>query len=258
MYGDGRIVFDASDIDVKIHDRDERAEDPAIYAKRFDTAPFLGREGSGVSFSICPDKTHMRSLLLAFWKGNLEALDDKTLCASLDGFSFLNEADSTALDTDNFKLDLEDGEATRSGSAMDVDGNDDDSIQGNAYDDRDLGQDDVDIDDYSLAGDIPMAAFDDGVDDEAWGMAANGDGVGSDVVDAQVPVGGRTGGDLMTQLTSSLVASGGNDMYSYFDAALMRNWAGPLHWKVQRPVANARRKRVVNELSECYSLIRPL
>jgi len=27
------------------------------------------------------------------------------------------------------------------------------------------------------------------------------------------------------------------DMFSYFDAAFMRNWAGPEHWKLRRPVA---------------------
>lgn len=26
------------------------------------------------------------------------------------------------------------------------------------------------------------------------------------------------------------------DMFSYFDAAFMRNWAGPEHWKLRRPV----------------------
>lgn len=26
------------------------------------------------------------------------------------------------------------------------------------------------------------------------------------------------------------------DMFSYFDSAFMRNWAGPEHWKLRRPV----------------------
>jgi hypothetical protein len=28
--------------------------------------------------------------------------------------------------------------------------------------------------------------------------------------------------------------SGGNDVYSYFDDHMIRNWAGPMHWKLTR------------------------
>lgn len=31
-----------------------------------------------------------------------------------------------------------------------------------------------------------------------------------------------------------LLGKGSTDIYSYFDAALMRNWAGPEHWKLRR------------------------
>ncbi|ORX96251.1 barren [Basidiobolus meristosporus CBS 931.73] len=30
------------------------------------------------------------------------------------------------------------------------------------------------------------------------------------------------------------MANGGDDVYSYFDSAFMKNWAGPEHWKLQR------------------------
>jgi condensin complex subunit 2 len=44
MYGDGRMVFDAGDIDVKIHDRQDVAniyEDPLIYQKSIDISGIL-------------------------------------------------------------------------------------------------------------------------------------------------------------------------------------------------------------------------
>lgn len=43
-----------------------------------------------------------------------------------------------------------------------------------------------------------------------------------------------------------IMAGEENDMFSYFDSAFMRNWAGPEHWKM---------KRVVNKGAYSYILL---
>jgi condensin complex subunit 2 len=35
---------------------------------------------------------------------------------------------------------------------------------------------------------------------------------------------------------SALRNNGDNDMFNYFDSTLAKNWAGPEHWKLRRPV----------------------
>ncbi|KAF7722954.1 hypothetical protein EC973_002465 [Apophysomyces ossiformis] len=115
--------------------------------------------------------------------------------------------------------------------------------------DRDPPQDDVDIDaekhDIVNANTVDDDAgdffdYDDaegpllgGLDDDAFNDDGHGSDHGDTNVAEDVDPAGFEEGDFM------MAFKDGNekDLFSYFDSTLTKNWAGPEHWKLRRPVS---------------------
>ncbi|KAG8220891.1 condensin complex subunit 2/barren [Butyriboletus roseoflavus] len=206
-----RIVFDASDSMAKVVDEEE-----SILESEEDV-----------------DLSYLRSHFLP----DLEILEDNVIAHSLAEFSFTHDNitfDDTTLYRDDTRADEEDDDGNGTGfdafgdnNAMDVDGSGipqtEDFFQGDQTVD----------DDYACGG-----AF--GGDDYGSGHD------GSPVVDAQqgqnfrpgafVPFDPRripTERDLVMAMTD---ADGESGIMGYFDQNIMKNWAGPEHWKLRKVI----------------------
>jgi condensin complex subunit 2 len=142
----------------------------------------------------------------------LESLQERMVCPSLQHFKFseLHQPFFADLNTE------------------DTDVMDDDGIQ------------QIDLTSTAPVLETPMdfAGFDDDVDEMGpmdmddgggdWAPTQNGP-IGDDAKQETRRVSMRPGQELLISLTE-----GQHDIYSYFDSTLVKNWAGPAHWKVQR------------------------
>ncbi|RKO87660.1 condensin complex subunit 2/barren [Blyttiomyces helicus] len=132
----------------------------------------------------------------------LSGLWDQAICAPLDSFEF-NSSDSAA----SLPFDLKTSD--------------------DAFNYDDLGPLDVDDDDGDVGG---GAAYDYGGGDDFNNGDPEGElHVGRASAD-DMPVGFSFGGSAGLP-----IANQEEDLFSYFDSALLRNWAGPEHWR-SRPV----------------------
>ncbi|KAF8141674.1 condensin complex subunit 2/barren [Boletus edulis] len=202
-----RIVFDASDSMAKVVDEEE---------------PILEPEDD-------VDLSYLRSHFLR----DLVILEDKAIAHSLADFSFTHD-DMTFDDSTLYQDD------TR-GEEQDVDGNEafGDNIE-------------IDVDGGGLAQTEDFFQGDQAVDDDyAGGSPFGGDDYGSghdgspgaDVPQGQnlrpgafVPFDPRripTERDLVMAMTD---ADGENNIMGYFDQNIMKNWAGPEHWKLRKVI----------------------
>ncbi len=162
---------------------------------------------------------------------NLEDLEDKAICHSLDGFSFSKDAfaiddltmfrdDIAGVDTwdddDNEPAGFNDDGALA--QPMDVDG---------AVEDFFVGDQAV-HDDYVDQLDSPSAGS-----EHAEGREEGGSGGG-----APVPFDPRRAGPNENDLFVAPTEGDGEGglMFDYFDHSKMKNWAGPEHWKLRKVV----------------------
>ncbi|KAF9330868.1 hypothetical protein BG006_006220 [Podila minutissima] len=132
-------------------------------------------------------------------------------------------------------------------------GDEDDEDGGEDNDERGTHEDSV----MRIGSEMPMAddGFDDfDNDDDQGGFFASQDDGDDGAMAVDTPVKEEViedaFGDLDEQIAAQraglqlgsnnllenedLLGKGSTDIYSYFDAALMRNWAGPEHWKLRR------------------------
>ncbi|KAF9245289.1 condensin complex subunit 2/barren [Melanogaster broomeanus] len=191
-----RIVFDAGDSMARVVDEEEPQIEPEEEV----------------------DLSYLRSQFLP----DLDILEDKAIAHSLAGFSFAHDNIATMTTT-----------GTNTGSmhsagtnAMDIDG-------GGAPQTEDFFQGDQAVeDDYGGA--------DGGFGGDEYGGGDNGspdaDGQPGTRPGAFVPFDPRripTERDLVMAMTD---ADGDSGIMGYFDQNIMKNWAGPEHWKLRKVI----------------------
>lgn len=171
---------------------------------------------------------------------DLEILDDRAIAHSLVEFSFTCDnmtLDDTTLYRDDTRADEDDDGGNGAGfdvfgdnNAMDVDG-------GGFPQTEDFFQGDQAVDDDCAGG----GAF--GGDDYGSGHDGSPDADAQQAQQGQnfrpgafVPFDPRripTERDLIMAMTD---ADGGNGIMGYFDQNIMKNWAGPEHWKLRKVI----------------------
>ncbi|KAI9832384.1 MAG: hypothetical protein M1819_004372 [Sarea resinae] len=240
--GRGRIVFDSSDdagdATAKQHARrrksDANVEEPEAEELE-DGTPELQEDDDGETEEDA--EVDIASLGAKFFP-DLARLDEQDICPSLKNFDLGDPAGSLDLPflkaPEEWRRDKETsgGLGDKSGIFLD--------------EDNPAGFDD---DDGALGGfDLPPdTGFGEG--GEAWARDAaiepqmrvhNGvfdhDG-GADGEDGDgMAVGGFEGGsgDYIVSLNQDKNIGGHEDILSYFDQALRKNWAGPEHWRIRR------------------------
>ena len=216
-----RVIFDASDSMGKVgEDEDllEPEDDVDLTALRSETVTFFPASyphlaGSGDFF---PD---------------LEVLDRKAISHSLEGFSF--SSDSWALDEATlFRDDT---------PVHDVAGNEVDGFEPGSTGDFDGGNSALPEEDFFM-GDH-TAGDDFGGDDLGPGGYNAEDGENGSV-DPQAGTEGtqnvafdpRRAPNERALIMAMTDADGDGGMLDYFDQSLLKNWAGPQHWKLRKAV----------------------
>jgi len=169
---------------------------------------------------------------------NLDALEDKEIAPSLENFSF--SKDSLPFDESLYRDDtrVEEGDEDENGAAFDAFGAGDapmDIDGGGPPETQDFFQGDQAIDDDFYSGDG-------GAGGDDYGRAESGS-VGAEGEQGQttrsgpfVPFDPRkapTERDLVVAMTD---ADGQSGLLGYFDQNVMKNWAGPEHWKLRRVI----------------------
>lgn len=143
----------------------------------------------------------------------------KTITESLANFRFSSDANADLLDVIGQNLNLDDD--TDSNAPLDDNVNNMD-FGGDGFD---VGGDDGPAEDFFTGDQAVEEVY---VAAEHAGDGGSGPAPLGPVenFDPRRPPGER---DLTVTLTE-----GGEDMLDYFDATIMKNWAGPQHWKLRR------------------------
>lgn len=150
---------------------------------------------------------------------DIDALKDLQICPSLQGYNFFSETDLNMPSLDHDEPgNILDGNVNLPNDNMDLpdfgvqDGFDDDFA--------------VDFFDYDDGG--PMDSPDDplmGEDDRL--MGGENDSAGNEPALHE------------EDFLGALMNDDGNELFSYFDSTFAKNWAGPEHWKLRRPVSKS-------------------
>ncbi|KAI9498442.1 condensin complex subunit 2/barren [Zychaea mexicana] len=159
----------------------------------------------------------------------VEIIATLQICPTLQGYNFFSETDFTMPDLEDTADQIENpvdlAPPTTAGETGDDYANDD-------YDG---------MDDYDFGDDGPML---DGIDDVPFGDGhgdADGDAAGGQ---DEGSIGGDNENPLQeTDFMSAMTGGNGSDMFSYFDTAFNKNWAGPEHWKLRRPVSKVAKEK---------------
>ncbi|KAF2707132.1 barren [Pleomassaria siparia CBS 279.74] len=231
----GRIVFDSSD-DVQDATAEDTRETPApedAGLGRANDDDLVMDDESTPSKDIDID---LSGLAMKYFP-DLSLLDEQDVCPSLKTFDLGDASSSTDLPflkaPDDWRQD-EDKEGN----------NDEDGNRSGVFldDDNGLGfDDDVDLGGFDLP---PETGFGEG--GEAWARDAALDtqgrvhimGVGDEGEQSGEGLGEGTVGTEEDKYKVTLTGPGRGDEHenilSYFDTALKKNWAGPEHWRVRR------------------------
>lgn len=137
------------------------------------------------------------------------------ICPTLHGYNFFSESDEALPNLDHSENDIQpsvDNNMNVDAPNGYADGNDD-------FDPGDFGDFDFDNDgpEIDAIENAPILQEED-ADKETGDM------------DDQLPLHEE---DYLTALANGK----GDDLFSYFDSAFTKNWAGPEHWKLRRPVS---------------------
>ncbi|KAI9844305.1 MAG: hypothetical protein M1838_002232 [Thelocarpon superellum] len=241
----GRIVFDSSDdaADASAEgDRRRRKSDSALSdideAADADDAPEDEREATPPREEEATEMD-MASLAARFFP-DLARLDVQDICPSLKNFDLGDPAGS--LDIPFLKAaDESAGDGPQAGGVGDRSGVflDDDNAPGFDDDDGALEGFDLPADagfgegGEAWARDAAIApqprVFDEGFDQDDGGGAANGDGMAAGPYSAN-------GEEYIVSLGRGVGTgeSEHDEIMSYFDHALNKQWAGPEHWRIRR------------------------
>lgn len=129
---------------------------------------------------------------------------------------------------------------------------------GNAFDDEFGGGDDFNVYDDDAEA-MEGVEGREGVDGVAHGEQGHAEAplVVEDAfgdLDEQIAA-QRAGPDLDLMMeTDVIMGKTPTDMYQYFDAALMRNWAGPEHWKLRRTPKGEDRRALLSMEDQIWRL----
>ncbi|KAI9318678.1 condensin complex subunit 2/barren [Dichotomocladium elegans] len=187
----------------------------------------MAEEQSDVTIAKPTEETRKESVVeISRLKARLppfEVLKDLQICPSLQGYNFFSKTDVTI-------PNLEEQDDTNDDMQnLPEKTNDEPTLNVNQDFDDDLGMDFFDYDDND-GGDAPDVAENNFMenDDEA-NENEDDNGASSDrpAVDEQA-------------FLKAMITGDGDDLFSYFDNTFAKNWAGPEHWKLRRPVSNAR------------------
>ncbi|GAA5886436.1 hypothetical protein JCM5296_001906 [Sporobolomyces johnsonii] len=221
--GNMKVVFDAGDAKLECDEEDEDGEQDEE-----------DEEEEGVEVDIAK----LRERCMPF---GLSTLSSMTLCPSLSAFRF--SADSN-LDLDLLNLSLndedDDGHPARSAQMNGHLADEDDDFGG--FQDHFAGQDfggggggegDAGIGGEALPeGDVDF--FADQFTSEDVGAGAGMGGAGGPAFGAVEDFDPRRMPGERDLVMSMGEDGGGDHLFDYFDAKLMKNWAGPEHWKMRR------------------------
>ncbi|KAF9180163.1 hypothetical protein BGZ51_006417 [Haplosporangium sp. Z 767] len=228
---EGKIIFDAGDArDEGDDDDDEEADDDEEEAEK---EPASGDEEAGEQRDEekkSKRKTDVEAAMIDIQRlrsrflPSLNQIFEKDICPSLKDFQLSGSTELNLSFLKRFHDDADD-------EGADDNENDDDIINP--------------IDDYDYDDDFGQADLYDDVPDqgqESIAMAVDQQQVDGHTEDAfgdldeQIALqraGPSIDNNLMIE-TDEILVKGHTDMYSYFDSALLRNWAGPEHWKLRR------------------------
>lgn len=173
---------------------------------------------------------------------SLEVLDVKAISHSLEGFSFqkgsFNFDDVTVLNTTTLDSDIQDSDSEAEDMGEDVnrpmDMSGDPAVAEQPVEDFFVGDQAV----HDGLGGDDFGGPDPGMEDaqgDAYGVAqvAEPGTVANGVFEAFDPRRMPNERDLVMAMTG---ADGEGGMMDYFDQNFLKNWAGPEHWKLHRPV----------------------
>ncbi|KAF9209822.1 hypothetical protein BGZ49_000543 [Haplosporangium sp. Z 27] len=230
--GEGKIIFDAGDARDEGDDDDEDEEDEeddnemSEVEEKSQQAEKKKAKRKGEIDTTTIDIQKLRSKFLP----SLNQIFDKDICPSLKEFQLTGTSE---MDFSFLKRFHDDGD----------DDGDEDAHDDN--DDHDVGPLDNGFDNYDNDddfGDVNMDGDENLDEDGAILKPKIEEQEGNQIEDAfgdldeQIAsqrAGPMVDNNLMVD-TDDLAIKGHPDMYSYFDSALMRNWAGPEHWKLRR------------------------
>ncbi|KAI9717536.1 MAG: hypothetical protein M1812_004677 [Candelaria pacifica] len=256
----GRIVFDSSDDagDATAEGENRRRKSGAVDEEHEvldrETSPMEAGESEVEDLEI-----DIESLGLKYFP-NLDLLDDQDVCPSLKNLDLGDPAGS--LDIPFLKApedwrqekDQDQNVGDRSGIFLD-----DENAAGFDDDDGTLGGFNIPADTGFGEGGEAWArdaaiepqkrVYDGGFgDDVGEGGGGEGEGEGMEVGSLDVK-----NGDYVVSLKHDRTEGGHEDILSYFDQALRKNWAGPEHWRIRKikdvnkPSAPATSKRKEKE-----------
>lgn len=232
--GGMRVVFDAGDSMGKVEDEEvvEEPEDEidlsclrSQYRLSWRTSQFI--------------KGHRLIIFIEQFLPNLSVLEDKAISHALDGFAFSKDPfslDQSTFLPDDTRHDDDDDDngnyAAGSGEYMDVD------VGATPEEDFFAGDDAVQ---GAYGGDM-MGGDDDGGDTNSNGSVGAAED-GTRYTGPFVPFDPRRAPNERELVMAMTDADGG--MMDYFDQNLLKNWAGPEHWKLRKVIR--RRKHL-----SCY------
>jgi len=233
----GRIVFDSSD-DARAELSEDNRRDNTNMEEEDQTTDKITSE-----YEIDPTSVDIAGLAARFFP-NLSILDSQDICPSMKTFELGN--DGAGLDLPFLKA-AEDWKKEQAEKANELD----DARSGIVLDDDNAIGFDDDLDGFDLP---PDTGFGEG--GEAWAREANilpqirphnmgQTGADNDAIDADIEGEGEVGGfdSNGKQYGVTLVhrqQDEQDNILSYFDTAMTRNWQGPEHWKIKRIKDQAR------------------
>ena len=198
---------------------------------------------------------------------NLDKLEEQDICPSLKNFDLGDPSGSMDIPflkaPEDWRQDKEKPEESRAGGDVSGIFFDDDNPAG--FDDDDdglLGNFDIPADTgfgeggeawaRDAAIDTRMRVHDADLDNDGMGggEGEDGDGMGAGVFDPE------TGEYVVSMERQGKTQGGHDDILSYFDEALQKNWAGPEHWRIRKikdinkptTAAKARKEKEVFEI----------
>jgi condensin complex subunit 2 len=239
----GRIVFDSSDDagDASAQGNATRRKNDAIEEEAEDEEDDNQQETSKVDEDEEEDDEIDIGALGAKFFPDLARLEEQDICPSLKNFDLGDSSGSMDIP---FLKAPEDWRQEREKSGGDGRVGDKSGIF--LDDDNPAGFDD---DDDGLLGNFDMPAetgFGEG--GEAWARDAaiepqmrvhdagyDNDGMGGDGEDGEAGAFDPASGEFVVSLSRNKGGEGGHeDILSYFDQALQKNWAGPEHWRIRK------------------------
>ncbi|KAF9942710.1 hypothetical protein BGZ67_000116 [Mortierella alpina] len=223
---EGKIIFDASDArdegdddDDDDDEEDQPSEDEVEAAEEQQSKTKKSKRRNEVEAAMI-DIQRLRSRFLPA----LNQIFEKDICPSLKDFQLTGTSE---MDFSFLKRFQGDGDEDGEDQDSDVPH---DAVSGFDDDDDDFGERDF-FDDAD--NDIVLMPGEEGAQEGELHVVEDAFGDLDEQIALQRAAPPPVDSNLMVE-NDDLLGKGQVDMYSYFDSALLRNWAGPEHWKLRR------------------------